>query len=47
MRNVKRDKPRQSFTTPLKQKEKRMEIVLHCTAREFCLHQGINKQTKK
>ena len=29
------------------QKEKRMEIVLHCAAREFYLHQGINKQTKK
>ena len=32
-------------TTPTKRKE--MEIVLHCAAREFYLHQGINKQTKK
>ena len=41
------DQPRQSFTTPLQQKEKRMEIVLHYAVREFYLYQGINKQTKK
>ena len=47
MRNVKRDQPRQSFTTPPQQKEKRMEIVLHCAVREFYLNQGIKKQKKK
>ena len=47
MRNVKSDQPRKSYTTPPQRKEERREIALHRATREFYLHQGINKETKK